>query len=128
MLISKLQTGLLCLQTSSGIRYVRPGFYHRLQLLWVFRNFKMVPFNVLSRAQCELIEALRTAGPFVALDRDNFGLELLGTIEYPAQASELPEKKTPQRITNIVPFTPSAGTFLGTRSVSAMSSQQPSAR
>lgn len=128
MLISKLRTGLLCLHTPHGVRYVRPSLLHRLQLLWVFRNFRMVPFNVLTQGQCELIESLRNAGPFVAMDRDNYGLELLGTIEYPAQPSELPEKKSPKRVTNVVPFSLPAGVFMEPRRAAAMPSQQSSAR
>jgi hypothetical protein len=122
MLISKLQAGLLCLDTPQGLRYIRPTFFQKLHLVWVFRNFKIVPINVLSQPQAELIETLRNEGPYVQLRRDDYESVVLGTIEYPPHA-ELPAKKSPQRFGDAVAFNPSR---FSTQRVSGISSRQTS--
>lgn len=122
MLISKLQAGLLCLDTPQGLRYIRPTLFQRMQLVWVFRNFKIVPINVLSQPQAELIEMLRNEGPYIQLRRDDYESVVLGTIEYPSYA-ELPAKKSPQRFGDAVAFNP--GRFSAQR-ISGVSSRQAS--
>ena len=49
MLIEKLAAGVVRVQTPIGPRYVMPSFLQRLYLLWVFRNFAILPHAVLSR-------------------------------------------------------------------------------
>jgi len=56
--IGKLRWGVLRLVTPVGPRYVRPTFWERVYLLWVFRNFSVLPQNVLSRRAHTLIENL----------------------------------------------------------------------
>ncbi|HKC70651.1 MAG TPA: hypothetical protein VKB60_03465 [Terriglobales bacterium] len=58
MWISKLRWGVLRLVTPVGPRYVRPAFWERVYLLWVFRNFSVLPQNVLSRRAHTLMENL----------------------------------------------------------------------
>lgn len=58
MWINKLRWGVLRLITPVGDRYVRPTFWERVYLLWVFRNFSALPQNVLSRRAHALIETL----------------------------------------------------------------------
>lgn len=58
MWISKLRWGVLRLVTPVGPRYVRPAFWERVYLLWVFRNFSVLPQNVLSRRAHALMENL----------------------------------------------------------------------
>lgn len=93
MLISRLREGLLCLETPDGKRYIRPTLLQRVQLSWVFRHFHIVPLNVLSRPQYDLVESLRMQGPYVQLRREDFNVELLGTIEYPIHTETRPEKQ-----------------------------------
>lgn len=56
--ISKLRWGVLRLVRPVGDRYVRPAFWERVYLLWVFHNFSSLPQNVLSRRAHALIENL----------------------------------------------------------------------
>ena len=44
--------------TPVGDRYVRPTFWERVYLLWVFRNFSSLPQNVVSPRAHALIENL----------------------------------------------------------------------
>ena len=55
MWLNKLRWGVLRLVTPVGDRYVRPSFWERVYLLWVFRNFSALPQNVLSRRAHALI-------------------------------------------------------------------------
>jgi hypothetical protein len=54
----KLRWGVLRLMTPVGPRYVKPSFWERVYLLWVFRHFQVLPQNVLSRRAHTLIEDL----------------------------------------------------------------------
>jgi hypothetical protein len=119
MLISKLRSGILCLESPLGARHVRPNFFQRLQLMWVFRHFNNVPVTVLTRAQSELIENLRSEGQFVHADPETLDMFLLGTIEYAKRTVELPEKKAPQRARS-APATSGAGSFLSSPNARAM--------
>ena len=87
--------------------------------MWVFRHFNHVPLTVLTRAQSELIENLRSEGQFVHADPETVGMFLLGTIEYAQSKVELPEKKAPHRVLS-APATSGAGPFLPSRNVRAM--------
>ena len=49
---------LLELRTESGSVYVRPSSWQRLRLLWTFRHFHVLPPQVLSRRDRQLIEEL----------------------------------------------------------------------
>jgi hypothetical protein len=87
--------------------------------MWVFRHFDTLPVTVLTRAQSELIENLRSDGRFVHADPETLGMFLLGTIEYATRTVELPEKKAPQRVI-IAPANSGAGTFLSSPNARAM--------
>jgi len=54
----KIRTGLVELRTSIGTVYVRPSFWERVYLLWVFRNFHCLPREVLGLHQRRLIDKL----------------------------------------------------------------------
>lgn len=58
MWIGKLRWGVLKLVTPVGPRYVKPTFWERVYLLWVFRYFSVLPQNILSRRALTLIENL----------------------------------------------------------------------
>ena len=58
--ISEEETAqLLEVRTEAGPIYVRPSGWQRLRLQWVFRNFRVLPPEVLSRSDQRLIEKLR---------------------------------------------------------------------
>lgn len=91
----------------------------RLQLMWVFRHFNHVPATVLTRAQIELIENLRSEGQFVHADRETLDMFLLGTIEYAKSRVELPEKNALHRALS-APATSGTGSFLSSPTARAM--------
>jgi len=47
MWIEKLLGGVLRVLTPLGARYIRPALAQRIYLLWIFRNFKVLPLQVL---------------------------------------------------------------------------------
>ena len=84
MLIEKLSEGVLCILTPLGSRYLRPNFWERLRLVWIFRHFSRLPQQVLSSRQQRFIERLHESAAFVSGLRRN-GLEeapVLGTLEH----------------------------------------------
>jgi hypothetical protein len=51
MWLNKLSHGRLRVITDSGSRYVRLSFAERLRVAWVFRNFSILPQQVLSESE-----------------------------------------------------------------------------
>jgi hypothetical protein len=47
MWIEKLADGVLQVETPIGARFIRPSFFERAYLLWMFRNFDSLPQQVL---------------------------------------------------------------------------------
>lgn len=59
MFIEKLAGGVVQVQTPIGPRYVLPSsFLQRVYLLWMFRNFPILPHAVLSRRQQRMIDRM----------------------------------------------------------------------
>ena len=58
MLVEKIRHGLLQVSTDHGPRFVAPSLLQRLQLIWMFRNFKLLPQEVLSEHEQQLVRAL----------------------------------------------------------------------
>ena len=58
MLMEKIRHGVLEVSTDQGVRYVHPGFLERVRLVWMFRNFHVLPQEVLTPHQRQLVEAL----------------------------------------------------------------------
>ncbi|HXY13237.1 MAG TPA: hypothetical protein VEI26_01915 [Terriglobales bacterium] len=81
MWLQKLSWGVLRILTPLGPRYVKPSFWQRLYLFWMFRNFHTLPVKVLSTRQQRWIDALCAMHGFVALDRQASDVPLLGTLE-----------------------------------------------
>ena len=52
MLIEKLAAGVVQVQTPIGPRYVMPSFLQRIYLLWMFRNFPILPPELTSGEKC----------------------------------------------------------------------------
>lgn len=81
--MERLLDGVLRVRTPLGPRYVRPSFFQRVYLLWVFRNFQVLPVKVLSVRQQRRIEAMLAVHGFVTILGPN-GLAdppILGTLE-----------------------------------------------
>ena len=58
MYLKKLCGGVLHIQTANGLRCVELTGRERLSLIWLFRNFKILPESVLGKAARTLLEAL----------------------------------------------------------------------
>jgi len=67
MLIDKLAAGVVQVQTPIGPRYIIPSFLQRVYLLWVFRNFPILPHAVLSARQQRMIDRLCSEQVFASL-------------------------------------------------------------
>jgi hypothetical protein len=97
MWIEKLADGVVRVQTPIGPRYVMPSFRQRIYLLWMFRNFPILPHAVLSQRQQRLIDRLCGEQRFVSMAYSD-GMDeapVIGTVERrPAIGSEqLPPRR-----------------------------------
>jgi len=83
MLIEKICRGVLVVETNSGLRYVQPSLVQRIRLLWTFRNFRLLPEEVLNRHERALIDVLCRKGRFLVNGNGRGDLSLLaiGTVE-----------------------------------------------
>jgi hypothetical protein len=93
MWIDKLSLGVLRVQTPLGPRYIRPNYKQRIYLLWLFRHFPVLPFQVLSARQRKMVDLLCAGEQFVALPAE--GMPILGTLERrpPVEMDALPPRK-----------------------------------
>ncbi len=82
MLIDKLVAGVVEVQTPIGPRYVMPSFLQRVYLLWMFRNFPILPHAVLSGRQQRLIDRMCSEQSFASMAyADGMEAPVIGTIE-----------------------------------------------
>ena len=82
MWMEKLFAGVLRVLTPLGPRYIKPSLAQRIYLLWVFRNFQVLPLQVLTRRQRRVIDALCVEPLFVPLaDSNGWEAPILGTLE-----------------------------------------------
>jgi hypothetical protein len=97
MLIDKLAAGVVQVQTPIGPRYVMPSFTQRVYLLWMFRNFPILPHAVLSRRQQRMIDRMCGEQRFASMAyADGLGeVPVIGTIEHrpPVAADQLPPRR-----------------------------------
>jgi hypothetical protein len=71
--LEKITCGVLHVSGAAGLRYVRPTFWERVRLIWLFRNFKILQQHVLQQSQQKWIRSLcgvRLSGYRSALDRE----------------------------------------------------------
>ncbi|MGA7755236.1 MAG: hypothetical protein WCB05_20565 [Candidatus Sulfotelmatobacter sp.] len=95
MLIDKLVAGVVEVQTPIGPRYVMPSFLQRVYLLWMFRNFPILPHAVLSGRQQRLIDRMCSEQSFASMAyADGMEAPVIGTIERrPAIPQPLPPRR-----------------------------------
>ncbi len=80
MLLDKLESGIVALETECGPVYVQPSGWERLYLLWTFRHFNSLPLKTLNSRQRKLVERLprcSVRSPRIGLDR----MRVIGTVE-----------------------------------------------
>ncbi len=99
MLLDKLESGIVALETEYGPVYVQPSGWQRLYLLWTFRHFNSLPLKTLNSRQRKLVERLPRCGArglWSGLDR----MQVIGTVEgAKAPSSSL----SPESITHTEP-------------------------
>src|ERR1700722_6493082 len=97
-MIEKLAAGVVQVQTPIGPRYVvPPNWFQRAYLLWMFRNFPILPHAVLSRRQQRMIDRMCSQQRFVSMASGD-GMDevpVIGTIEHrpPAGSDPLPPRR-----------------------------------
>lgn len=96
-MIEKLAAGVVRVQTPLGPRYIMPSFIQRIYLVWIFRNFPILPHAVLSGRQQRMIERMCADQSFASFAYAN-GLDdlpVIGTIEHrpPSGAQPLPTRR-----------------------------------
>src|SRR5258708_2945947 len=96
MWIEKLADGVVQVQTPIGPRFVIPSFLQRVYLLWMFRNFPILPHAVLSGRQQRMIDRMCSEQRFASMIYAD-GMDeapVIGTIERrPVIGSELPPRR-----------------------------------
>jgi hypothetical protein len=97
MLIEKLAAGVVQVQTPIGPRFVMPSFLQRVYLLWMFRNFPILPHAVLNARQQRMIDRMCSEQRFASMAYAD-GMDeapVIGTVEHrPAiGADQLPPRR-----------------------------------
>ncbi len=98
MLIDKLAAGVVQVQTPIGPRYVVPSFSQRIYLLWMFRNFPILPHAVLSRRQQRMIDRMCSEQRFASMAYVDHMDEapVIGTVEHrPPITESQPPRRPP---------------------------------
>ncbi len=93
-MLDKVRAGVLQLSLPNGSVCLKPALKERLLLLWIFRNFKILPEQVLGDREKKLIDRLRNSD-LPALP-GSFGRDeglVIGTVDYefmrkPAQSEK----------------------------------------
>jgi hypothetical protein len=83
MWIARIFHGVLQVSTDSGARYLRLRIWERLCLLWTFRNFRILPQQVLTQRQRRLIHVICSHRQFANPEHID-QLAVIGTIEMAA--------------------------------------------
>jgi hypothetical protein len=101
MLIEKLAAGVVQVQTPIGPRYVMPSFLQRIYLLWMFRNFPILPHAVLSGRQQRMIDRMCSEQRFASMAYAD-GMDeapVIGTVERrpPVGADQFPPRRPAAR-------------------------------
>ena len=84
MLIEKLAAGVVQVQTPIGPRYVMPSFLQRVYLIWMFRNFPILPHAVLNARQQRMIDRMCSEQRFASMAYAD-GMDeapVIGTVEH----------------------------------------------
>ena len=107
MLIEKLAAGVVQVQTPIGPRYVMPSFLQRIYMVWMFRNFPILPHAVLSKRQQRMIDRMCSEQTFASFAYAD-GMDeapVIGTIERrpTVGAQTLPPRRPVARETSALP-------------------------
>ena len=97
MLLEKLTAGVVQVQTPIGPRFVMPSFLQRVYLVWMFRNFPILPHAVLNSRQQRLIDRMCSEQRFASMAYAD-GMDqapVIGTVERrpPIGPEQLPPRR-----------------------------------
>lgn len=97
MWMEKIRRGVLQVETDGGLRFVKPSLGQRLQLLWTFRNFNVLPADVLRPHERQLIDRLCQKSRLIR-SAENTAVPgpVIGTLEL--APPRFPSKKAPHSI------------------------------
>ena len=105
MYLKKICGGVLHIQTANGLRCVELSGRERLTLLWLFRNFKILPEAVLGKTKRALLEALLGSDRSQLRCAHNHAEDddyVIGTVEFvPAKKTAKPAARA--AMANVVP-------------------------
>ncbi|MBV9086040.1 MAG: hypothetical protein JOY79_01025, partial [Acidobacteriaceae bacterium] len=90
MWLEKIRHGVLGVRTELGVRYLRPRWYERILLIWTFRNFQVLPEQVLRPREREMISNLILRNGYVWSGNTDC---CIGTVE---RHSPVAPKKSPE--------------------------------
>jgi hypothetical protein len=82
MSLEMVLVGVLRVLTPLGPRYIRPSLTQRIHLIWIFRHFHVLPWQVLTAGQRKFMDNLFLQPRFVSPTQAN-GVDapILGTLE-----------------------------------------------
>jgi TonB family protein len=80
LLLDKLESGVLVMETKDGLVSVRPSVGQCIYLLWTFRNFRKLPIKLLNSRQQRLVERLYRSSATSLLHAPDRTI-LIGTVE-----------------------------------------------
>lgn len=83
MWMEKIRRGVLALETDSGVRYLKLSLAERVRLVWTFRNFHVLPEEVLRGHERALVEELCRKEKFMVNGNGHGDLSevCIGTVE-----------------------------------------------
>ena len=92
MWIEKLRRGILQVSNESGLLYVEPSLKERLKLLWTFRNFRLLPEEVLTKRERQFISQLCSESRLQKPPRPDFSETacVIGTVDRTSPAPKKP--------------------------------------
>ena len=95
MWMERLAAGVVRVQTAIGPRYLVLSWQQRVYLMWMFRNFSVLPHTVLSSRQQSMIERMCSEQRFASSAySDVTEAPVIGTIERrPSGAELLPPRR-----------------------------------
>jgi hypothetical protein len=88
MLLAKIRNGILQVSDEGGVRFFRPALAQRLRLVWIFRNFQILPKKVLKEGEQQLVGCVCRQGTVMRPTLDELECCLIGQVELGDPAKE----------------------------------------
>jgi hypothetical protein len=103
MWMEKVRYGVLEVHTDKGLCYLRPRLGERIRLLWTFRNFHLLPREVLKQRELTLVAALLERGNFQPNGDCRIGIVEWASLPSPEQAIQSPAERSGHAAPNTKP-------------------------